>query len=101
MGLFADCAGLGGDVAPIWPCWLAGEVPEHNNLREHGWQQGGIGVCCGACFVLYFMPHLRRDSAHRRLSQPASGGGLTQRLDVTRDAELGQYHPSWTALSPR
>ena len=54
-------------------------------------------------FVLYFYPNLRRDLARTDdyLDRLLSSGNLKQRLDISRDDELGRCPPSWTVLSPR
>ena len=71
---------------------FVGHMMPGDSLRELWMALGGIGVLWSLFFVLYFMPNLRRDLARTDdyLNRLLSSGNLTQRLDVTRDDELGR-----------
>ena len=74
---------------------FVGQMMPGDNLRELWMALGGMGVLWSLCFVLYFMPHLRRDLARTDdyLDRLLSSGNLTQRLDVTATTSWAGYPP--------
>ena len=109
QSLWACFMGLGSATALVWAGDAAVQSGHVGWPYDAGRQPARAVDGAGAwravepVFVLYFMPHLRRDLARTDdyLDRLLSSGNLKQRLDISRDDELGRCPPSWTALSPR